>query len=307
MDRCSYFIQDRALFGSFPTQEAIEELEANGVRYFVNLTFSYEKRIIPYTTKYNYINHPIPDHRTPTNWTYFARFIVNICKVISRLRDGEKLYVHCKGGHGRSGIVVACILCYMENITPGEALERTTRYHNNRNEMKEKWRKIGSPQSKYQKIFVHKFFEPLNFYRTYKSGPTCGFSNFSLHEVEVPNVGTFPSSEAAWQACKDPDNEEYVQAQLRSQTPGMSKFIGRRCTLRSDWNEVKRDKLKEILLLKFEQHPEIKQNLINTGFRPLIECKFVNSENVINDTDINGSNMLGELLTQIRNEYYEIE
>ena len=30
MERSSYFIKDRALFGSFPTQEAVEELEKMG-------------------------------------------------------------------------------------------------------------------------------------------------------------------------------------------------------------------------------------------------------------------------------------
>ena len=33
MDRSSYFIKDKALFGSYPTQSAIQELENEGVRY----------------------------------------------------------------------------------------------------------------------------------------------------------------------------------------------------------------------------------------------------------------------------------
>ena len=38
MNNCSYFIKDRAMFGSYPTQEAVQELEHEGVIYFVNLT-----------------------------------------------------------------------------------------------------------------------------------------------------------------------------------------------------------------------------------------------------------------------------
>ena len=28
------------------------------------------------------------------------------------LVNNEKIYIHCKGGHGRAGLVVSCILCY---------------------------------------------------------------------------------------------------------------------------------------------------------------------------------------------------
>jgi hypothetical protein len=35
MERSSYFIKDKALFGSYPTQESVEELEKEGVRYFI--------------------------------------------------------------------------------------------------------------------------------------------------------------------------------------------------------------------------------------------------------------------------------
>ena len=38
MDNSSYFIKNRSLFGSFPTQESVQELEEHGVRYFVDLT-----------------------------------------------------------------------------------------------------------------------------------------------------------------------------------------------------------------------------------------------------------------------------
>ena len=38
MDYCSYFIKDKAIFGSFPTQESVYELENEGVKYFVDLT-----------------------------------------------------------------------------------------------------------------------------------------------------------------------------------------------------------------------------------------------------------------------------
>ena len=38
MNRSSYFIPNKALFGSYPSQSAVTELENEGVCLFVNLT-----------------------------------------------------------------------------------------------------------------------------------------------------------------------------------------------------------------------------------------------------------------------------
>ena len=56
MDKSSYFIKDRAMFGSFPTQEAVDELEIQGVRYFINLTNCNESKITHYKIIYNELN-----------------------------------------------------------------------------------------------------------------------------------------------------------------------------------------------------------------------------------------------------------
>jgi len=51
MDYCSYFIKDKALFGSYPTLERAKELIDNGVSVFIDLTTESEK-----TTLDNYYN-----------------------------------------------------------------------------------------------------------------------------------------------------------------------------------------------------------------------------------------------------------
>lgn len=160
MDYSSEFIKDKALFGSYPSQENIEYFENIGVRYFIDLTSSSDN-LTQYTTQYKYIKYSIPDQKVPTNWKSFSHFIISISDIILSLKDDEKIYIHCKGGHGRSGVVVSCILCYMYNISPQEALETTSSCHFKRKIMKDKWRKIGSPQTRLQKNFVFKFFEPL--------------------------------------------------------------------------------------------------------------------------------------------------
>ena len=82
MESSSYFIKDKALFGSYPSQCSVEELEKEGVIYFINLTRDDEKKIIPYTTNHGYIHYPIPDQCVPENLPDFARFILRVVKMI---------------------------------------------------------------------------------------------------------------------------------------------------------------------------------------------------------------------------------
>ena len=170
MDYCSFFIKDKALFGSFPTQERVEELEENGVRYFINLTHDHESKITPYKTKYKYIQFPIRDGAVPTSYSLFGRLLLQLINIIENLGQKDRLYLHCKGGHGRSGLVVACILSYMFKLHPKEAIQQTTNFHSHRKIMRERWRILGSPQTKIQKSFVYHFFEDTRIYPFHTKG-----------------------------------------------------------------------------------------------------------------------------------------
>ena len=67
MRRCSYFIHNKALFGSYPAQSDIEELEENGVTCYVDLTCKKEGGITKYITTKRIISFPIKDNHVPTD------------------------------------------------------------------------------------------------------------------------------------------------------------------------------------------------------------------------------------------------
>jgi len=290
------------MFGSFPTQEAVNELEREGVRFFINLTHSHEKKITPYETNYEYVSYPITDRRVPDDWQAFARLIIKVARTIRSLKPGELVYIHCKGGHGRSGVVVASLLCYMFGLCPENALEHTTKYHSKRSVMREKWRKLGSPQTFPQKNFVHKFFDSFNFYRAYMTGHSAGFSNFTAHPVNIYGI-VFPTSEAAIQALKSPDDSDYVQKQSKARTPVISKNLGRKVRVRNDWDEISSKLMYKVLKSKFNQHPELQKNLVNTGLRPIVQ--HTRGDRYWGDGgDGRGLNKLGKALTKLREYYY---
>jgi len=301
MDRSSEFIKNKGLFGGYPTQEHVTEYENMGIRFFIDLTFDGEKHITPYTTKYTYINYPIHDRRIPTDWKQFATFIIKIGNIIESLKQYEKIYIHCKGGHGRSGIVVACLLCHLYKISPSEAIEKTTKYHNRRPVMKEKWRRLGSPQTRSQKHFVSKFFEPLYIYKNYTKYFSTDFSNTADLTVIIPGFGMFPNADSAFNAFRDPLNDKYVGSlETATDDNEINKIISE-CKPRNDWDEVKKCIMYTILQHKFGQHTDIYNNLIQTGLRPII----VQSNDLYwGKNDNCGKNVMGKLISKLRKEFY---
>lgn len=301
MDRSSEFVKNKALFGSYPSQEQVNMFEKFGVRYFIDLTHVGEKMITPYKTKYSYINYPIPDRRVPTDWTSFALFIIKIGNVIKDLKKGERIYVHCKGGHGRSGIVVACLLCYLYKIAPSEALSKTTNYHSRRKEMRDKWRNIGSPQTRSQKHFVTKFFEPLYIYNNYTTYFSAGFNNDALIPVAVTGIGLFPTATSAFNMFKDPMNKDYVRRlELTEDIDEIHELVDSHKEP-SDWHEKRELIMIYVLSLKFKQNKVLKKNLLTTGLRPIV---FQSSDPYWGKFDNNGKNMLGKMLMTLRKEFY---
>lgn len=317
MDRSSEFLKGKGLFGSYPTQDSVKELEKNGVRYFFDLTCKGEKKIKKYTTNYVYYNYPIVDNSVPTNWQTFAQFILKIANTIKSLHNEEYIYVHCRGGHGRAGIVVACLLCHLKKIPASEAISQTTMYHNLRIDLKEKWKKVGSPQTRSQKRFIGKFFEPIYIYYDREDKDKFGysyrykhfssnFSNAAPISVIIKNFGMFPNAEAAFQSFKDSSNNDYVKRLELCKNYGEAIDIGSEIDNTVEWNNIRNSVMYKIINAKFNQHEEIKNNLLNTGLRHIL----VYSDDIywgIIEGNKNGQeskNMMGKILEKLRKKLY---
>lgn len=288
MNNCSYFIKNKAMFGSYPTQEAVYELELEGVRHFIDLTHSNENKIKPYRTMYKYINYPILDRDVPNDIESYSVFIINVCTIIKKLREKELVYVHCRGGHGRSGIIVASILCFIFNMSPYDSLLYTTKCHSNRSVMRDKWRRIGSPQTYYQKKFVYKMFQSFNFSKIYKPLIVQQKNyNYLSYTVEVPELRVFENIMEAF-------NELYEIYNKNSEDPIFSKIKINK--------NVKDSIMEHLICLKINQHEVIKTNLLKTYLRPIIA-------NIDNDEYWgigkigDGENRFGKIMTSIKYKY----
>jgi hypothetical protein len=264
-----------ALFGGYPTQSQVFLLESIGVKWFVDLTLGNEKKTTPYVVaKSNeYISYPIADQSVPTDIVGYVMFINRLISIISGLAGNEKLYIHCKGGHGRSGLVAATILCAMDELSPEKSIREITFSHNQRHMMKKKWKKIGSPQTRTQCNFLHSLFQSQNI-----------DENFNLSISSPHNVVLTVNDKSSFMVCTNLYPHKPTTAVFETALDAIL-YLSK---LHPDYKEC----VELVLDSKFTQHPECKQTLLETGYRQLL-CSY----------DYFGQRCIGTICTKLRNKY----
>lgn len=65
-----------------------------------------------------FLNFPIPDTHVPEDIYRFRQFVSNLA---TRLRNGERIGVHCRGSIGRATVTAACTLIHL-GWKPADAL-----------------------------------------------------------------------------------------------------------------------------------------------------------------------------------------
>ena len=145
----------------------------------------------------------------------------------------------------------------------------------------------------------------------FSSGP---FSKF--HRCEV-NLGplTFPTSEHAYQfrACEEHICADLAEQVLKAKSPRMAKHISSQVKdldPTSNWNIIKYDVMREVLMAKINTNPDIKSYLYESGDKQLVEPLLMSytgvqgyhstSRSLPLQLSIPGKNMLGKLLSDIR-------
>jgi hypothetical protein len=107
----------------------------------------------------------------------------------------------------------------------------------------------------------------------------------------------YESVEAAYQAAKtlSPIEREWIR---RAETPGRAKRLGKKVTLRPDWDQIKLQIMEDLVQQKFSKHG-LQELLVATGDAELVE------ENTHGDIywgvcGGKGENHLGKILMKVR-------
>lgn len=109
-------VPNRITVGGYPTELRVEALKKYGVTKFICLNDEYGNgKFIPYAKDLKqdeFVHFPIKD--MSANATDIS--IIELCEKLGNMvLKGEHLYIHCAGGHGRTGTVVGIILKMLYN------------------------------------------------------------------------------------------------------------------------------------------------------------------------------------------------
>jgi len=150
----------------------------------------------------------------------------------------------------------------------------------------------------------HPDTSPIHFY--HRGEPFFEFTNFSLHAVEYDGK-IYATAEHLFQAFKfmntDPVLAELVRTQPSAR--GARTEAGcQRARQRPDWFDVNVEVMDTVLRAKFTQHGELREKLLGTGNRELIEDS---PDDVFwgIGRDGQGRNELGKALMRLRGRLRE--
>lgn len=117
----SNWLSDKLCVGGYPKNKfELDKILATGITTFVCLNQPFDKeRIYKYEKDFPkdknclFINEPIEDMNITTDVK-----VRTLCEnIVKKIYDGEKVYVHCKGGHGRTGTIAAIVLYMLYKLS----------------------------------------------------------------------------------------------------------------------------------------------------------------------------------------------
>lgn len=309
----------------------------NDITVFVNLTSNLElksKQNFKYHLKLpsdvQFIHFPIKDMSVEND-----DLTLELVDKIINLSKTHIIYIHCKGGHGRAGVVSGLIVhkLYPE-MTYTEVLEYIQKQHRTRKVKPY----LSTPQTANQFNQLYRLInksQDIFFYN--KQSPTYVFSNFYSHPKSIPlfiddEKREWFSSEAYYQAHKfigtSSDGNKYAELIRITTSSHFAYLLGNmggnirpswningvsikdiiksykmntELKLREDWDNVKEDIMRQALRYKFTQNVALRESLINSGTNRLVEYT---PKDLYWGTfwDKKGKNRLGILLESIRDE-----
>jgi len=132
--RNSYMVMDRVYAGEYPrdldetkSMEKMKQFERFGITHFVDLTEEGELR--PYSqmlsSRMQHIRFPIKDVCVPES-TESVKELIKRIKEILKANGKNKVYIHCWGGVGRTGVIVGCLLSEQHNYNYEETMRALT-------------------------------------------------------------------------------------------------------------------------------------------------------------------------------------
>ena len=97
-------VTDKLYFGKYVDNEVLEELAHAGVDLIIDVTHRTD-HLDSYETSIKRVSFPVVDMNVASD----ERLEKLIKYLQGKYFRGQVIYIHCKGGHGRSACIAACL------------------------------------------------------------------------------------------------------------------------------------------------------------------------------------------------------
>jgi ribA/ribD-fused uncharacterized protein len=291
--------------GIIKSKDDLDELTKLGIKYFVSLIKERKKKgFYDYTTDVpsdQRRHYPIKDR-----YVLSDKEAIGVAKDVISLSKTGKVYLHCLGGHGRTGTIAGIILHRLNpNLGYEEILLKLAEGHSTR---KYKPRK-SMPETAPQLGQLYRIITGKNVIFFYHEKLQYGeFSNFYPAKIVIskpsePELGSkeFKTSEALYQYLKfaksGDKGRDFAEIIRMVNTPGKAAAMGRQKLLPGYkgnwpvdgrkindvikeyknvemnplWDELKYRYMLVIVYFKFTQNPKLAKVLLDTGDAYLAE------------------------------------
>lgn len=160
----TYCLPRRILFGGYPSESDLVLLRNRNVTTILDLTVEHvpvPEEYYAYRNRwFRCLRYPIIDHQVPSGTLSFCSLIVGLASSLLS-HPQENIYIHCRGGHGRSVLVSAILLHYLFRRSFKEIIEWISWCHNLRPSSKIKWKQGLYPQNAQQRHFLRSMCQPI--------------------------------------------------------------------------------------------------------------------------------------------------
>ncbi len=140
----------------------------------------------------------------------------------------------------------------------------------------------------------------INFYSV--TGEFGGFSNFAAYPVKLKGK-VWPTSEHYFQAMKFESASDQNEIR-KAKTPmeAARKGRDRKRKLKRNWESMKDNVMRDVVLAKFDQQNDLKQLLLSTNDAKLVEHT-ENDDYWGDGGNGKGKNMIGQILVEVRAKF----
>lgn len=158
----SILLPGRLYFGAYPTDDLLHQIDVDRFSHVVDLTVPGEIDV-PYHTRrpFQVLRFAIQDRSVPEDGLEYCAFVSHIADLL-KTDPAAKVFVHCRGGHGRSSMF--CVSLWMRLYPLAslhEAIFAVNVAHITRTHLRPKWRNRRIPFNHLQHTFLHRMHKSI--------------------------------------------------------------------------------------------------------------------------------------------------